>query len=85
MFVLRVTGHQDSQHGDILRVLHEVEGDCMHKSGLLEVHPPSDGILSGIYHTITLQICIVHCSTTNVHIEHIESEVRTQRRLELGS
>ena len=58
MFVLRVTGHQDFQHGDILRAL-EVEGDCMHKSGRLEVHPPSDGILSEIYHTITLQICIL--------------------------
>ena len=48
MLVLSITGHQDFQHGNVLRALHEVKGDCTDKRGWLEVHHPSDGILSRI-------------------------------------
>lgn len=49
MFVRRMTGHQDFQHGNILRALHEVKGDNTNQRGWLEAHHLSDGILCRIY------------------------------------
>ena len=70
MLVLSIAGHQDFQHGNVLRALHEVKGDCTDKRGWLEVHHPSDGILSRIWYEaymisqhIVQQIFKVHYHT----------------------
>lgn len=69
MFVLSITGHQDFQHGNILRALHEVKGDCTDKRRRLEVHHPSDGILSGTYQ----QICVL-CTAEQQTFMHIHQK-----------